>query len=142
MNDNKYIWSSWAVPVRDLIEQVKGLMIVKVDADSIGATITFENDQEMKLVLEGDCCSHSYFQDVKQFDELVDSVVLEIDEVSGPSSEAIEAIDTSDQECVSWHFLIFKTDRGHVTIDWRNDSNGYYDGTVNIGLSRLDGPAC
>lgn len=31
---------------------------------------------------------------------------------------------------IRWAFLVFETDRGHATIDWRNDSNGYYSGNV------------
>lgn len=33
-----------------------------------------------------------------------------------------------------WYFLVFFTSGGHVTIDWRNDSNGYYAGTICLSV--------
>lgn len=126
----------------EAFEQLKGLMITKVEAEGSDASIFFENGQELQLNLEGDCCSHSYFQDPSQFNELVDSVVISIEERSGASSDEVEALGDGDPECVQWYFLVFVTDKGHVTIDWRNDSNGYYSGFLHVRLSRLEAPAC
>ena len=30
--------------------------------------------------------------------------------------------------------ILITTDKGHITVDWRNDSNGYYDGTIRASL--------
>lgn len=60
---------------------------------------------------------------------------------AGPRVEAlIERHPSTD--CDTWHFLVFTTDKGHVTLDWRNRSNGYYDGAIEFGRApRLPIPA-
>lgn len=85
--------------------------------------LTLGDGQVATLRLEDDCCSQSYFTDTAQFDELRGATIQGVEERDGP-----EVRDYGNVECVRWHFLVFVTDRGHVTIDWRNDSNGYYDG--------------
>lgn len=43
-----------------------------------------------------------------------------------------------EEEVVIGHVLVFKMDGGHQTIDWRNNSNGYYDGTASLTLVAPD----
>lgn len=82
------------------------------------------------LTLTGDCCSKSNFTDPKQFEELVGATILEAEDRQGHSSNNLPEPEGADS--ISWHFLVFKTNKGHVTIDWHNDSNGYYDGNLKV----------
>ena len=98
-----------------------------------------DNLDFVKLILDegvarfnlfGDCCSVSYFTDPKnQFGELIGATILNVEERYNDIAPADPELN-DDQ--VSWHFLVFTTNRGHITVDWRNDSNGYYDGWVNF----------
>ena len=97
-----------------------------------GTTLVLSNGKSVQFGLDGGCCSVSSFTDKAQFQELKGSVLQKIEERDGAAGVPgrIYEQDDSDQGYISWHFLVFETDKGHVTIDWRNDSNGFYDGTV------------
>lgn len=103
-----------------------GLKVIAVDRSSL----FFENGDSARFELDGDCCSTSDFTDdaMLAFKELIGRTIVSIEDRDGSSSQAVEEkYPEGDQ--LSWHFLVITTDKGHVTIDWRNDSNGYYDGT-------------
>lgn len=100
--------------------------VVAVKASDDGARIDFTDGSAVQLELYGDCCSLSFFTDTKQFDEIVGAKLLAVEQRDG------EGFDDPKVEHVSPHFLVFTTDRGHVTIDWRNESNGYYDGWIEV----------
>ncbi len=95
--------------------------------------ISLANGREVTAYLYGDCCSRSFFADAKQFKELVGATILSAEEREGAGIRDQEGFhtDRDDHYEIKPHFLVFTTDKGHVTIDWRNESNGYYDGYVN-----------
>lgn len=104
--------------------------------DSI--VLNFLDGRDLRLQLKGDCCSSSYYTDFGQFDELIDSTIRAIEERDGKSETPGEKPSQENSESISWHFLVFITNKGHVTIDWRNDSNGHYDGSVHPSLTGPD----
>jgi hypothetical protein len=128
-------------------------------------TLFLDTGKAFAFDLEGDCCSVSEFtpEGLEAFKELQGARVLAVEAREGGSVRddgslsalihgtppALErrTIDLamrypSTQDVDAWHFLVFTTDRGHVTIDWRNSSNGYYDGTCTmIEAEPLPAPA-
>lgn len=92
------------------------------------AVIMYDDGTGLEIHLEADCCSDSFFTDPKQFDELVGSKVLSVEKRDDGTPSVTSEAEPCHQEESSWGFLVFVTDKGHVTIDWRNDSNGYYGG--------------
>lgn len=117
----------------DVFKDVVGKRVLGVFADGGSAVLTLDDGNDLHLDLDGDCCSHSYFQDEKQFDELKGAVIQSIEERDGVSRDELYGQENG-AESVDWSFLVFVTDRGHVTIDWRNDSNGYYSGWCDASL--------
>lgn len=117
MFNNEEVWNA-----------VKGKKVVSITAGQ-EPDVNFEDGRRLHLRLDGDCCSSSYFTDLEQFNELIGATIQNIEERDGESVLAKTKTLTSVAN-VSWHFLVLETDKGHVTIDWRNDSNGYYDGSV------------
>lgn len=122
-----------------------------------GAGLWLADGSAWEFTLDADCCSHSAFtvEGLAALKELTGSTILEVEDrdggVTGEANETHEASkgdvpawahNYNDDYCQSWHFLVFKTDRGHVTVDWRNESNGYYDGScyLNPSAKRLSGP--
>ncbi len=105
----------------------------EVSAHKEDATLRLDGGLVARLELDGYCCSHSYFADPEQFSELVGATIQSVEErdeksrADMPDEDAEHFVDG-----VRWHFLVFVTDRGHVTVDWRNDSNGYYDGDIAL----------
>ncbi len=123
-----------------------GRKVVAVD----GSTLFLDTGAAWHFGLEGDCCSTSDYtpEGLEAFKELVGATIAKIE--SRPSwdnhvvdddklmsamytareAALVERYPPDDHDC--WHFLVFVTDKGHVTIDWRNQSTGYYDGWVNL----------
>ena len=91
--------------------------------DGERADIHFRDGTRLDLVLAG-VCSRSYFHDAAQFRPLIGATIRSIEE------RELGEVENPESECTRAHCLVFITDRGHETIDWRNDSNGYYDGYV------------
>lgn len=116
----------------ELVKKVKGRIIGQCLVTDDSARLQLEGDVVLRLSLDGECCSSSYFTNLEQFRELEGSRILALEERAEAASFVPYALEKT--EVLSWHFLVFTTDRGHVTIDWRNDSNGYYDGTITAVL--------
>ncbi len=108
-------------------EAVRGRKVIAVEE----STLFLEDGGAFRFDLEGDCCSTSSFtaEGLAAFGELVGATIASVEDRGDEEREAVcsEKYPASDVD--SWHFLVFTTDKGHVTVDWRNESNGYYDGT-------------
>ena len=106
--------------------------------DVIDTTLILDDGSRAVFALDADCCSASYFTDGAQFAELRGATIQSVEERDEDSESAANkavttAVTTGGYDvCTKWHFLVFVTDKGHVTIDWRNESNGYYDGQVDV----------
>jgi hypothetical protein len=83
--------------------------------------------------LDGDCCSTSTFEDKRQFLELNGAKIQGVEERSNADRNLSPEGNGGETD---WSFLVFITSVGHVTIDWRNDSNGYYGGYVLFDLRK------
>jgi hypothetical protein len=88
----------------------------------------------VRVELEGDCCSTSYFDDYSKIDALglMGERLMSIEDVSRdtPEPDPVPHLD----EAQEYHALIIKTDKQSITVDWRNESNGYYGGMARLFL--------
>lgn len=99
-------------------------------------TLRLDDGRAVLFGLEGECCSRSYFTDPEQFVELGGLIIQKVELRSG-NSGFVGNLSKEKEEKKSelkWHFLVFITNEGHVTIDWRNESNGYYAGEILFGV--------
>lgn len=110
--------------------QLFGRTVMLVD----GATLYLDDGKAFEFQLDGDCCSKSEYTDegIAAFCELQGATILKIEDRESAERAAEMVKKWGVEESDSWHFLVFTTNKGHVTIDWRNVSNGYYDGSVNV----------
>lgn len=84
---------------------------------------------------DADCCSETWFADITGVSALIGGVVRTADEVS------MDGYNVNDgrgrQESDEAYGYKLTTDKGHVDIVFRNSSNGYYGGSINIFNNRL-----
>jgi hypothetical protein len=79
-----------------------------------------------------DCCSYTWVEHVELpalgFPALVTAVEdLDMPENSEPSTSTFH----KDPDFLAFYGCKISTDRGEIVIDYRNDSNGYYGGSLS-----------
>lgn len=76
----------------------------------------------------GDCCSHSYIESLDNPEIFNNAIFESVTIVSG--KEKTVKTDKWDSDVHKWSFYKFKTSKGMCTLSFRNESNGYYDGSL------------
>jgi hypothetical protein len=79
-----------------------------------------------------DCCESVNVEDIcGDVDDLLNSPVLDASEDT--SGENPPGFDTEEyQDSFTWTFYNIRTAKGHVTIRWYGQSNGYYSESVDF----------
>lgn len=79
---------------------------------------------EIKAKVDGDCCSHSWIENVELPVNGFPATVLSAEDIDMPD------LGNGDAECRQYYGYKLTTDKGDIIIDYRNDSNGYYGGSI------------
>lgn len=85
-------------------------------------------DGEMVVDVDADCCSYSWVEHVEIPALGFPATVMSVDELDMPEG----AVSTfhGDSDVLAFYGCKIVTDRGEIVIDYRNDSNGYYGGSL------------
>lgn len=95
---------------------------IKIADDKMA--VLFITDRENVVArTDGDCCSQSWIENIEITAKLPAEVVSVEDIGLGESDE-------DDDNCMSYYGLKITTTTGHIIIDYRNASNGYYGGNI------------
>lgn len=79
----------------------------------------------LRLVADGDCCSHSWFESFESDAE--GGEITSIDFDTAPVNAANAWADGDERKV---YFPLVKTTKGRICIEMRNESNGYYGGYI------------
>lgn len=117
------------------IEQLKGKVltgIVGLENGSDRATFTTSEGEQFVMYHSQDCCESVAIEDViGDVNDLIDSPILEAEEVhSADDPEDQKGRDYYDSH--TWTFYKLGTIKGHVTVRWLGESNGYYSEGVDF----------
>ncbi len=85
-----------------------------------------ENDEQLIARVDADCCSHTWIEHI----ELPTEFPCEV--ISGDSLRLNQDCDDRDGE-LSFYGYKLTTTKGDIVIDYRNESNGYYGGSILFG---------
>lgn len=114
-------------------EKLVGAEVQRVEGDEDVVRIHTDRGT-LTIEAYGDCCSHSYFLNPKDMQELVGQVVTAVDLRAEPRHESIE--DESYSGSLSrFYGAEFAYKGGTVFLEMRNDSNGYYGGSFDCSWS-------
>lgn len=95
----------------------------------------------LTLHLEGDCCSSSFFDDNSVMDvqsllgERLMDVTTEAWSCPTPDLNGDCPCAPYDGGDTQHSALIIKTDRQSISVLWRNESNGYYSGYLEMNMN-------
>ena len=74
----------------------------------------------------GDCCSDTWVEHVELFPGGFPAKVVDVVDLDMPDLGAMEGRDV-----VAYYGCKISTDKGDIILDYRNDSNGYYGGSLS-----------
>lgn len=108
-----------------------GKTIVAIFLSEDGHAIRFDVEGEPPIVAvtNGDCCSVTWIEHVEDPDAVVGHLVLDTRDIELPDLQADHPED-KDREVVAYYGFKIVTANGTCTIDFRNESNGYYGGSL------------
>ena len=79
-----------------------------------------------------DCCSDTWIEHVELPAGGFPAIVSAVEQIEMPEQALSEFRGaTADQECRQFYGTKITTDKGEIIIDYRNDSNGYYGGSLD-----------
>jgi len=86
--------------------------------------VLFKTDKgDVVAKMDGDCCSYTWAEHI----EIVSfpATVLDVEDIDMPDLGSCD-----DYEVIAYYGCKITTDKGHIIIDYRNSSNGYYGGNI------------
>lgn len=75
--------------------------------------------------VEGDCCSRSWIEHITVPPDIKGAVIFDVDDSDAVGDSDIE---DDDYTVTRVYGTAFKTPKGEVIVEYRNESNGYYGG--------------
>ena len=109
-------------------KKLVGLKILDATIDKDRGGITFHTDKgDIGYVCEADCCSYTWIESVDDEAALL-GTVISVEQI--PMPEGLTSEYQKQTDCVAYYGLKIITEHGRAVIDYRNDSNGYYGGSL------------
>jgi len=113
--------------VKDNVLIGKTLTGLKIAADR-QALLFQTTDGELVVRVDADCCSYTWVEHIELPALGFPALVIAVDDLEMP--EGKESTFHSDADSLVFYGCKISTDRGEIIIDYRNDSNGYYGGSL------------
>lgn len=117
------------------------LMSVEVESDKTVLAFRFE-DGDVRYDVEGDCCSRSWIEHIELPSVLSGAEVLTVseapvidateDDTQNPVTKPDDEYFRREHECLQVYQTVFGTTKGEIAVEYRNSSNGYYGGSLEI----------
>jgi len=107
------------------LKELIGVTIYKVTKNRDQIILDTDAGQ-FSLEAYGDCCSTTWIESIDNEDALI-GTVQEACNIPMPDLGTPE-----ECECREYYGLKIVTNKGRAVIDYRNDSNGYYGGSLDI----------
>lgn len=115
-------------------EALKGKRIQSFILDDGREAITFQTDAgAVRLETDGDCCSQTWIESLDDPDALLGTVISAA-QIEMPDLGNVPTPHHEYADVVEYYGLKITTERGRCVIDYRNDSNGYYGGWLNVAF--------
>lgn len=86
-----------------------------------------KDEEPIAYYADGECCSSSWFYSVMDGMLLIGEPVLDVEEVEMPEGRWN---DESGGELIQFYGYAIKSPRGVCRVEFRNESNGYYGGSL------------
>lgn len=110
------------------VAQMLGCTFTAVTVNEDRDEIVFEGPVSFRMYHSQDCCETVELEEViGDLSDLVGSPIIEAECVTNCEDNAPEYADS-----FTWTFYKLGTRKGHVTLRWLGQSNGYYSEAVDV----------
>lgn len=118
------------------MKELIGKKITGLRINEDQSVLAFDTDQGV-IVYEarGDCCSETWFADITGVGQLIGGTVQTADRVSMDGYNVEDG--RARQEYDEAYGYKLTTDKGYVDLVFRNSSNGYYGGWIQLREGEL-----
>lgn len=111
------------------VNPLPGRKVTGVFRDQSNETIWFDTDKgPIVFVTGGDCCSQTWIAHISGVDALLGSTVGKVEDIDMPDADD----DMEGRDCVRFYGMQMTTDKGIFLVEYRNESNGYYGGSLDL----------
>lgn len=126
----------WNFTFKEIIG--KTIANVSLDKSSDHIEFTFTDGSRKAYSVEGDCCSQSWIEHLEMPNDVVGAVILSVEDGDSVPWDNHECVpydwETRAEGCGHDVLCVYKTsfntNRGSIVLEYRNDSNGYYGGSL------------
>jgi hypothetical protein len=102
---------------------------VEVIDDRGAIRFTFIDGTDQIYDAWGDCCSSTWIEHISVPPDLYGFAIFDITEPQLPPHPATSIVaDDEDGDTIQVYHTAFATSAGHILVEYRNSSNGYYGG--------------
>lgn len=114
-------------------EALIGKTIETVTHDKAKGVVRFSFREGPDVVVdaEGDCCSHSWIELVEIPTGIRGAKITALEDSDTVREATPEELAKAD--CLSVYQTMIRTTKGDISLEFRNDSNGYYGGYLVLG---------
>jgi hypothetical protein len=115
-------------------EKLIGKTIVTVGVDDARELLTFglQGGEVVQFRTYGDCCSHTWIEHLEvPAGAVPGSTILGVENVGMGSKEVLDSEGYADS-FLQFYETRFKTIHGDIVVEYRNSSNGYYGGSLDL----------
>lgn len=87
----------------------------------------FQDGSKVCFQAVGDCCSHSWIEELTIPGDIKGAMIQTVEDfmINTPDD-----VDERDYEVLKCYQTKFRTTKGDIVVEYRNDSNGYYGGSL------------
>ena len=94
-------------------------------------TLTMKSGNTFVLETEGDCCSITWIEHIDG-EEALTGTIQQVNDIPMPGYGDVPTLHRPVVDVVGYYGLQIITNNGYSVIDYRNDSNGYYGGSISL----------
>lgn len=104
-----------------------GKKVVSVDmpVDKLALRFNLEGGESIFALTDAECCSSTWIESVESPENLIGTVVA-VEDIAMPEP----VYDKAAFDCLEFYGCKITTEKGSCLIDYRNESNGYYGGSL------------
>jgi hypothetical protein len=109
----------------------KVILNVSLSSDKEYFTLMFQDGTKATFSVEGGCCSSSWIEHLTVPDPIAGATILSAKDGGGVAWDNHECSKSEcSHDCLQVYNTTFNTDKGNIILEYRNDSNGYYGGSL------------